>query len=113
MVRTLSATLKANPRKQGAGRHVGAADPDTLLRRESLTYILTWQPAICDAGEYFVTVLKTDGHELTLEQIIEAAHDIEELEQLPGYYVGSVISIPDGTDFKILGQDIDGGTATC
>lgn len=44
-----------------------------------MTYILTWQPEICPSGQYFVTVLNTDGHELRLSQIIEAAHDIEEL----------------------------------
>lgn len=41
---------------------------------------VTWQPAVAEAGSYFLTKIDDSGLELTIGQIMEIAHGIEDLE---------------------------------
>jgi hypothetical protein len=59
-----------------------------------MKYIVTWQPEIADTGAYFLTIVDAGDLELTVGQIMEIAHGVEELEVAP-YDLCSIIKATD------------------
>lgn len=53
---------------------------------------VTWQPEIAEPGDYFLTRIDSNGLDLTIDQIMDIAHEIEELDIAP-YDICSILRV--------------------
>ncbi len=53
---------------------------------------VTWQPEIAESGDYFLTKIDSNGLDLTIDQIMNLAHEIEGLEESP-YDLCSILRV--------------------
>ena len=59
-----------------------------------MKYIVTWQPEIADGDDFFLTIVDAGDLELTVGQIMEIAHGLEDIEPAP-YTLCSIIKATD------------------
>jgi hypothetical protein len=62
---------------------------------------VTWQPAIAESGYYFLTVVNSNGLELAIDQIMDLAHGIEELEA-DSYDICSILAINGDSSVTVI-----------
>lgn len=55
------------------------------------SYWVTWQCADNDSGQYFLTKIPNGHIELTVDQIMDLAFAIEEVEKGTNYEIASII----------------------
>ena len=62
---------------------------------------VTWQPAIAESGDCFLTVINPNGLDLAIDQIMDLAHGIEELEQ-DSYDICSILKINSDSSVAVI-----------
>lgn len=62
---------------------------------------VTWQPAIAESGDFFLTIINSNGLELTIDQIMAIAHGIEGLEE-DSYDICSILRFNSDSSVTVI-----------
>lgn len=62
---------------------------------------VTWRPAIAESGDYFLTVVDPHGLDLAIDQIMDLAHGIEDLE-VDSYDICSILRVNSDNSVTVI-----------
>lgn len=62
---------------------------------------VTWQPEIAKSGDYFLTVINPHGLDLAIDQIMDLAHGIEDLE-VDSYDICSILKVSSDCSVTVI-----------
>lgn len=56
-------------------------------------YYVTWQPDVAEAGDYFLTHIESNSPDLGLGEIMDLAHQIEDVERSARFDLCSILRV--------------------